>query len=409
MDNKNIMIVNEYAGTPEYGMIHRHYYLAKELVKKGYRVTVVSASYSHLLNKYPNMENKKYKYEDIDGIDFLWINVNRYDGANDKKRVLKWFNFAFKMLSLDKVVKYKPDVIIWSSSAQFSGVATYYLAKKLKIKFILEVRDIWPLTLTDVGSISPKHPLIRLMSLAEKFVIRKADVIVSNLQNYENYIKELGFNKKVHWISNGVDLDEMNQVKPLDKEIEALVPKNKFIVGHTGKMGVTNAVKLFIDAAKEMQEYKDIVFVLVGDGNEKPMLQEEAKDLNNVVFIPLIPKTQVQSILALFDICYIGWKEKRLYTYGVSPNKIYDYMYAQKPFIYPKSKFRTFLKELPCAFSADINDPVSIKNTILKLYNMPKEERIKVGKQGREYVLKHFTYNNLAEKYIDIFEKEIFL
>ena len=409
MSKKNILIVNEYAGTPEYGMIHRHYYLAKEFIKQGYKVTIVTASYSHLLNKYPNMEDKKYKYEDIDGIDYLWVNVNKYDSANDKKRVLKWFNFSFKILFISKILKYKPDIVIWSSSSPFSGVVTYYLTKKLKAKFILEIRDIWPLTLIDIGKISPKHILVRLMSKAEKFIIEKSDIIVSNLQNYNIYLKDKGFNKKSFWISNGIDLDEMKKIESLDEKIKALIPKDKFIVGYTGKIGVSNAMQYIIEVSKNMQEYKDIIFVLVGSGQEEQILKNMSKDLNNVIFIPLIPKSQVQTILKLFDVCYIGWRKKDIYKYGVSPNKIFDYMYSSKPIVHSTNSTRDIVQLANCGLVTKAEDIKGIKEAIIKLYNMPKEKRKELGENGKKYVLEYFTYDKLAQKYIDIFEKENYI
>jgi len=408
MSNKNILIVNEYAGTPEYGMIHRHYYLAKEFIKKGYKVTIVTASYSHILKKYPNMENKKYKYEDIDGIDYLWVKVNKYDRANDKKRVLKWFNFSFKILFIDRILKYKPNIIIWSSSAPFSGVATYYLAKKLNAKFMLDIRDIWPLTLIDVGKVSPKHPLIRLMSKAEKYIIKHSDIIVSNLQNYSVYLRDKGFNKKSFWISNGIDLNEMKRVEPLDEKIKSLIPKDKFIVGYTGKLGVSNAMKYIIEVAKDMQDYKDIIFVLVGAGQEKQFLKNMAKNLNNVIFIPIIPKSQVQSILKLFDVCYIGWRKKDIYKYGVSPNKIFDYMYSSKPIVHSTNSTKDIVQLADCGLVSKAEDIEGIKKAIIKLYNMSEEKRKKLGENGKKYVLEYFTYDKLAQKYINIFEKENF-
>ena len=93
---KNIWVINEYAGSPEYGMTFRHYYLAKEFVKKGNSVTIITASYSHFLKKYPKMDNKTYQTEDIDGITYLWIKALKYAKSFDKRRVLKWFQFVAK-------------------------------------------------------------------------------------------------------------------------------------------------------------------------------------------------------------------------------------------------------------------------------------------------------------------------
>ena len=93
--NKNILIINEYAGSPYHGMTFRHYYLAKEWINKGYNVTILSASYSHNFKNCPIVDdNKLVTDEKIDGINYIWMKVPKYNDSFDKKRVLKWFYFA---------------------------------------------------------------------------------------------------------------------------------------------------------------------------------------------------------------------------------------------------------------------------------------------------------------------------
>jgi hypothetical protein len=85
---KHIWIINEYAGSPYHGMEFRHYYLAKELIKLDYQITIVSSSYSHLFINQP-----KKRKENIDGVHYLWLKTFNYGNSHSKKRVLKWFLF----------------------------------------------------------------------------------------------------------------------------------------------------------------------------------------------------------------------------------------------------------------------------------------------------------------------------
>lgn len=400
--NKNILIINEYAGSLEYGMTFRHYYLAKEFVNQGNNVTIVTASYSHFLNKFPEMGNKTYKTEEIEGITYLWIKVIKYSKSFDKKRVLKWFEFMSKLFFISKYLDAKPDIIICSPTAPFSILPAYYLSKKYDAKLIFEVRDIWPLTLVEVGGFSIKHPLIRLMSWFEKFALNKSDIIVSNLQNYSNHIAELNIDRKAHWVSNGIDLEEMKNIKPLDVAVKKQIPSDKFIIGYTGKLGVSNAMSYLIDAANKLQSKKDILFVIVGSGQEEKKLKEQAQKLSNVLFINPIEKSQVQSILSLFDICYIGWNKENIYKFGVSPNKIFDYMYSGKPILHSTDTSNDIVKLSNCGLSVKAENCEEIKNAILEFYEMSSENRLKLGNNGKQFVLENFTYDKLAEKYINI-------
>jgi len=404
MKNKNILIINEYAGSLKNGMTFRHYYLAKEFIKQEYKTTIVTASYSHFLKEFPDMENKTYKKEDIDGVKYIWIKVVKYSKSFDRKRVFKWFEFMTKLFFLDKHLDDKPDVILCSPTAPFSILPAYYLSKKYNAKLIFEVRDIWPLTLVELGGISKKNPLIKLMSWFEKFALKKSDIVVSNLQNYGSHIKDLGIDKKAHLVSNGINLDEMKDIEPLPKEVENKIPKEKFIVGYTGKLGVSNAIDYLIDTARLLKDSKEVYFVIVGDGQEKDKLKLQAKGLDNIIFINSIPKSQVQSMLNLFDVCFIGWRNEDIYKYGVSPNKLFDYMYASKPIIHSINTIDDIVSLYNCGVSVEAESSLAIQEAIKKLLKMDKSVRIFLGKNGKNAVLENFTYSKLAKKYINIIE-----
>lgn len=404
--SKNIWIVNEYAGSPEYGMTFRHYYLAKEFVQQGHSVTIITASYSHFLKKFPPMEEKKYYLENIEGVDFLWVKVNRYKEAFDKRRILKWFEFAYRLRNIPKVIAQKPDFIISSPTAPFAAYSTLRLAKKLGAKHVFEVRDIWPLTLVEVGGYSPNHPFIKLMGWFERLALKKSDILVSNLQNYSKHIQKIGINRTAHWVSNGIYTKEMNSSTPLDEEILSTIPKNKFIVGYTGKIGVSNAIEYLIAAAEKLMTNEEIAFVIVGRGQEKSVLQQKAKNLKNVLFVDAIPKRQVQSMLSIFDVCYIGLNKEKLFRYGVSPNKLFDYMHSEKPILYAIDSGANNIVDLAnCGITREAENVDAIVAGILRLYNMDDTKRIELGQNGKSYVENHFTYTKLAEKYIAILEQ----
>ena len=108
------------------------------------------------------------------------------------------------------------------------------------------------------------------MSWFEKFAIKKSDLIISNLQNYGEHIKnDLNINREFEWIANGIDLDELNEIEELDNNTKNLIPKNKFIIGYTGTIGVANALDYFLECANLLKQYKDIHFIIVGNGQEE--------------------------------------------------------------------------------------------------------------------------------------------
>jgi len=403
--NKTIWFINDYAGSKYHGMEFRNYYFAKEFVKLGYKVYIISASYMHLFKKLPDVKGS-YAFEEIDGINYLWLKVPNYGESTDKKRVLKWFVFSAKLFNLPLKQMKKPDFVIASPMAPFLTIPAYRLAKKFDVNFIYEIKDIWPLSIIELGNISENNLLIKMMSWCEKFAVKKADMIVSSLQNYGEHLqKDLSINKDFLWVNNGVNLEEIQNKVSLPESIQSLIPKDKFIIGYTGTIGIANTIDTLCQVAKEMKENTDILFVIVGDGKEKTNLLNRYRELDNILFVDPIPKAQVQSMLALFDVCYIGWRKEKIYKYGISANKIFDYMYSAKPILHAYSGEKDIIALANCGISVEAQNIDSITEGIEYIYRLPQEERDKLGKNGKKYVLEHFTYEKLARRYAKSLEE----
>lgn len=396
---KTYWLINQYASTPDSGMGGRHYYLAKELAKQGHRVYLIGAGFTHLLRQPPRLV-EEFTVEPIaEGFNFVWIKVPEYSGAHDKKRVLNWIRFAWKLLTLPKVIADKPDAILYSSPALIPFLGAQRLAKKFKAKLAFEVRDIWPLSLVELGGFSKKHPFILLMQWIEDKAYRDASIVLSNLPNAVEHMVMRGMRRdKFVWIPNGLDLDEVGNAQPLSEEVKLSLPKNKFIVGYTGTLGVANALDALIKAARLLKGETDVYIVLVGNGKEKFSLMEKAKDLSNIVFIDSIPKQQIQSMLVEFDVCYIGWKREPIYRFGIAPNKLPEYMLSSKPIIHAYSGTNDFVKMANAGLSIPAEEPQAIADAILSIKSLTSDEREQMGKNGRAYALEHHDYATLAKK-----------
>ncbi len=385
----------------------RHYYLAKELTKLGYEVHVIAASYSHLLRKAPELSSDM-QVDDIDGFKFVWLKVPKYKMAHSKQRVLNWFIFGWRLRSLQKKLVNKPDVILYSSPSLVGFLSANYLANKLKSKLVFEVRDIWPKTLVDLGGYSTKHPFIRFLQWIERKAYKTSDKVVSNLENAIVHMASHGMEKqKFAWIPNGVSLEEMNQKSAICERIASSIPKDKFIVGYTGTLGVANAMEWLIEAASILVRFEGIHFVIVGSGKETNALKSLAEELtlSNVTFIGAIPKVQIQSVLSLFDICFIGWRNDSLYEYGIGANKIPEYLHSGKPILHSYSGLCDPVNRLGAGITVPAEDPNAIADGILHLYELPAEERHKMGRIGNSAAVNHYEYGMLAKKLGSIFNE----
>lgn len=396
---KTFWFINQYSSTPQTGIGGRSFYLAKELAKKGHRVYLIAASYTHLLRHPPKVE-QQFTIEQVDGVNFVWVKLPEYRGAHDKKRVLNCFKFAWHITRLKNVITDAPDAILVSSPSLISYLGAEYLSKHYACKLVFEVRDIWPLTLIELGGYSPKHPFIRLMQWIEDRAYRRADAVLSNLPNAVEHMVSRGMTKeKFTWIPNGFDLNEVTTTMPLSDEVKNQIPNNKFVVGYTGTLGVANALDTFIDAARLLKADKEIVFLLVGDGKEKSDLVNKSFDLENVNFIDVIPKHQIQSMLSLFNVCYIGLTKDPLFRFGVSPNKLFDYLLSGSPILYAIESGKYIpVSDANAGISVPAEDPQSVADAIIKLKAMSPEERQQLGENGKKYAMEHHDYAKLAER-----------
>jgi len=399
-----VWFINDYAGSPFHGMTYRHYYMAKELIRRGIKPIIITASYSHFMNNEPPIKDKPYLFEKVDMIEYLWLKIMKYRDSRDKKRVFKWFQFSLKLFNLPNQID-KPTVIVCSGSAPMLVLPSYYLAKKYKAKLIFEIRDIWPLTLMDFKGYSKYNPLMYIMQKSVNFGFRNADKIISVLPNTDSYIHQQGIHDfDFTYLPNGIFLEELQNPLPLNIKAKSQLSKDKFTIGYAGAMGMGDGLDLLIDVAVKLKNHPTIDFVLVGKGSEKERLKERIRDLEleNIIIIDAIPKREVQSMLALFDVCYIGWEDKEIYQYGISANKIFDYMYAKRPILHLFNGKGDLITEAKCGISVKEQNSEIITKSILKLYSFSDKQREEMGKRGRDFVLKNHTYQNITDKFINI-------
>lgn len=397
---KVFWFINQYASTPETGLGGRNYYIAQELARQGHTVYVIASSFNHLLRQ-PKDFKENFTFEKIeDNFTFIWVKVPSYSGAHTRQRVLNWFIFSWKLKTLANLNLERPDVIIHSSPSVFGYYGSKWLSRFYQVPYVFEVRDIWPLTLIELGGYSPKHPFIHLMQWVEDRAYKKSDLVFSNLINAVEHMVSRGMDrKKFYWIPNGFSLSEMENKEDLSKEVLALIPKDKFIVGYTGTIGVANAINDLIEAAFILKEKIDeIHFVLVGQGKEKDELMAKCNqlNLNNITFIDAIPKRQVQSIIQKFDCCFIGSQHLPIYRFGVSPNKVPEYLYSGKPIVHAFSGNGCLISQANAGLSIPSGDPKKIAEAISILFDMSRTERENLGENGKKFALENLNYSNIA-------------
>lgn len=391
-----VWIFNQYAISPDQAGGTRHYDLSKKLVAHGHQVSIFAGSIHYInLNETKNYYGKQYLIEKINGVEFVRIKTIPYRGSN-AKRVWNMIDFmrGAKRVALSMEDE-KPDVIIGSSVHLFAALAGYRVAKKLRVPFVLEIRDLWPQTLIDMG-VSRWHPFVLLLGRIEKFLYRRAKKVITLLPGSIDYIADRGAKKEnIVWISNGIDLARYDSVPDVFPE------NKKFRILYTGSISNAHAMDTVLEAAKIlMQKNIEVEFYLVGGGTQKTGIMELAKkmELNNVLFPDQVPKDEVVHLMRSADALLFTLEDSDVFKYGISSNKLFDYLISGRPIIFSCNTPFNPVEEAGAGISVTARSPLKLADVILELKNMSIDDRRKMGENGKKYVRENHSMDLLAEK-----------
>lgn len=404
-----IWILNHHAITPDAPGGTRHFDFAKELIKNGYEVVIFASSFSHRI-RVDNKLNRREKYikENVRGVDFYWVKTSHYHGGNDWRRIVNMLSYFHNVILLGMRLKEKPDIIMASSPHLFTGLAGCILAKIRGVRFIFEIRDLWPQTLVEIGGYSNSSTVVKLLRILEKFLYHKAEKIIVLMPRAADYITNLGIlGNKIVWIPNGISPDRFaasgkQLSEELVKMIENLRKNKKIIVGYTGAHGLANTLDTLIIAVQLLQKRKFnmVHFILVGEGPEKKNLIEKARafGLSDITFCEAIPKDSMPALLNSIDIAVLPRKKSGLGKFGISTNKLFDYMASAKPIVWSTNSINNPVADANCGLTVEPGDPEALANAIIKMCSFSAGERREMGMRGYDYVMKYHSVPVLVNK-----------
>ena len=394
-----VWIVNQYALAPDQAGGTRHYNLAHYLQEQDLKVTILASSLDYSTQQEQRLTEGQDTLTQLEqGVNYVWLRTPPYQG-NGAGRVKNMLAF------LRAVVNWKPDagtgrpdVVIGSSPHLFSGLAAYLLARRYRVPFVLEIRDIWPKSMVELLGVSPKHPFILTLAALERFLYQRADLVVGVLQGVGRHASRVaGHAVPFLWLPNGVDLKQYPA-----QNTQASTNSETFSVVYTGAHGVPNSLDTALEAALLLQQqgHGQIQFTFIGEGVSKADLKSwaEKNALRNVRFADPVPKKQVASLLAEADALLLLWRDSLLYADGISPNKLFDYFAAARPIVHAIRTPFDPVAEAGAGITIPPEDPQALADALLTLSRLPESERRAMGERGRAYVEEHHDMRRLARR-----------
>lgn len=403
----NIWYVHPYAGGPGIGRYSRPYFLARYWQDRGVRSTVFAPSYHHLLDEPQSAGGRA-----VGDVPYEFIECPSYAG-NGVGRLRNMFAFTWQLFRQAKTYERRhgrPDVIIASSPHPYAFLATHALARKFGAVSVFEVRDLWPLSLVELAGVSASHPFVRFTGWLERYAYRNADHVVSLLPLTLDHMSERGLPpERWSYIPNGVDVEETSQADSTHPAValaEQWRTEGRLIVVYAGALGRPNHVDSLVRAVSRLKSagQSNVRAVIAGRGEQEHELKELAISLelnDEVFFFGQIPKNAVHGLLKIADVGYISLRPEPLFRFGVSPNKLFDYMLAGLPIVFAVDSGNDPVSESGCGIKVSPDDLDGIADALCKILAMSESARADMGKRGRQYALDLHTYGNLASAYLE--------
>lgn len=402
-----ILILNHHADLEG----HRHYELGKEMAKLGYKVCVVASSYKMDTRRY--LFDDEMHYEEVcDGLTYVWLRTKPEFVGSGAKRILNMFSYV-KLVKkhYSKIVDIvgEPKFVIGSSVHPLAWEAAYYVSKKTGAKFVAEMRDVWPESLEHVLGISKSHPVVVFFDIITKRAMKRCKLLVGTGKRVDLYIeKRYGLSPKDYiWIPNGYNVDDFFICEDtVAKDLIDIVNSN-WCVTYAGSVSASEGMEYLMDVV-EMTNKKynlPIMFLVLGDGAQRSWMEQEVKHrkINNVIVYGRVDKNSVRYVLAHSKLCVATARFGKLAQYGLSMNKLNDYLYSETPVLLT-CKYYNPVDDSGAGESLVSDDKEAFVEAIYKYYNMSDEEREAIGKKGRTEIEKNYAMSILAKRYIDKLE-----
>jgi glycosyltransferase involved in cell wall biosynthesis len=332
----NVLYFHQYFATRRRSTATRSYELARRLVERGHHVTIVSRDTRRLeAGRESAPQGRLVAREQVDGIDVLYLNIPYANRYATPVRLASFAAFTVAA-SVAGALERRPDVVFASSTPLTIGIAGLATARAKRAPFVFEIRDLLPAVPVALGALKAK-PAIGTAEWLERRLYEGAERIVVLSEGSREELRRRGIpDEKLVFIPNAADLDVF---KPgvVDEQFRARHGlEGRFVAVYAGAMGRANGLDQLVDAAAALRRWGDsrVTIVALGDGGERPRLEERARELglDNILFLPAIPKDELAGIIGAADVTLTIFAPHPILETN-SPNKFFDSLAAGKPVV----------------------------------------------------------------------------
>jgi len=380
--------------------------MSRQWVKGGHEVTVITGipncPEGIVYEGYRNRICKQV--EMIDGMRVIRVWTYVVANKRARHRILNFVSFMLSAVWTGLFLK-KHDILIATSPQFFCGWAGVLLARLRRMPFILEIRDIWPESIVAVGAISNRKAIAFLEKLEKRMYVAATHIVTVG-EGYKRRIAAKGVDaNKITVITNGVDMESFYP-RAADEGVRNRHNLNhKFVCAYVGTLGMASGLNVVVQAGRILKErgHKRISLMLIGDGATRPQLEEDVRRyrLDNIIFTGRISRESIPDYLASVDACLVHLKRTDLFR-SVLPSKMFEAAAMERPVVLGVEGDAAEL--LTDASAGICIEPENAEQLVAAMLELARDNdlRERCGHSGREYVMKYFDRNVLANNYLKL-------
>jgi colanic acid biosynthesis glycosyl transferase WcaI len=400
----NILIVTQYFW-PENFLINN---LALGLVERGHNVTVLTGS--------PNYPDGKFfvgygyfnRQQDYHGVKILRVPLIPRSKGGGLRLALNYFSFAVAAsIAGPLLCKGKYDMIfVFEPSPITVGIPALILKTLKSAPVLFWVQDLWPESLSATGAIKSRMILTLIKSLV-KFIYKRCDrILIQSRSFFDSILQQGGRPDRIMYFPNSAE-NVFNSTS-YNSEKVFLSPEG-FKILFAGNIGAAQDFGTIIAAAKMLQGYKDIHWIIVGDGRMREWAETEVLNLglaNNFHFLGRHPLEAMPTLFSSADTLLVTLKKEPIFALTI-PSKIQSYLACGRPIIAAlDGEGPKIVTESGAGISCPAEEPAALAKAVLRMYETPRLEREKMGMSGRKYYEANFDRDMLMDK-LELWMKEL--
>lgn len=406
----HILFLSHYFPPEVNAPANRTFEHARRWVADGHRVTVITGVPNHPKGElFPGYANRWIQEEVVEGIRVIrtWMYLTANEGF--LRRTLSYVLFAATaVLAAFRVAR--PDVVVATSPQFFCGVAGAVVALLKRRPFVLELRDLWPDSIVQLGQLRSRRA-VRVLEAIESALYRSAAGIVVVTQSFVEHVAARGIpRERIAFVPNGID-PALFSPRARGPEERALLARHgltdQYLVAYVGTLGLAHGLVTIVEAAERLRDEKGIVFLLIGDGADRARLEAEIakRGLHNVRLLGLRPRSEIPSWLAVIDLGLVLLRDLAVFA-TVIPSKVFELLAQERPMLLaaPRGEIRSLVEDAKAGFVIEPEDADALAGAVLAARASPADAAAR-ARAGRAWVEGNYLRDVLARRMAAFLER----